>query len=189
MKDKTKVFLREYKAFRQYALNQQIPETEIPQLFAIYRKDNRTAEINGFRSHDNGNMATARQKAYIKRLTGNNGEGRLTDEYINSLSKQEASKLIDNLRGGDNQTVASQPANCIDKIVGAVCDNIVVSDKCADFDVDNYDEVRDNIREILATAGRQPTTPSTQSVFLLFRILAFARPEKMMRKSRGRGTR
>jgi len=164
MKDKNKVFLREYKAFRQYALKQQIPETEIPQLFAIHRKDNRPAEINGFRNHDNGDMATARQKAYIKRLAQNSGDSKLTDEYIDSLSKQAASKLINNLRGGDDQPVASQPTSCIDEIVGAVCDNIVVSGKSADFDVDNYDEVRDNIKEILTQLGDKRQHPARMRI-------------------------
>ena len=110
MKDKTKAFLRKYRAFRDYAQKIQIPEAEIPQLFAIHRKDSRTAEINGYRNHDNGDMATARQKAFIKRLTNNNGESKLTDEYIDSLSKQAASRLIENLVGGGGSAAAPQQA-------------------------------------------------------------------------------
>jgi len=107
MKDKTKVFLREYKTFRDYAQKHQIPDAEIPQLFAIFRKDERSAEINGFRNHDNG-MVTSRQKAYIKRLTDNNGESKFTDEYIEGLSKEGASKLIDMLVGGGSNAAAPQ---------------------------------------------------------------------------------
>ncbi len=37
----------------------------------------------------------------------------------------------------------------IDEIIHAVCGNIVVSDKHKDFDVDDYDDVRERVEEIL----------------------------------------
>jgi len=39
-------------------------------------------------------------------------------------------------------------ADYIEEIIGAVCYNVVVS-KHADFDIDDYDEVRERIKEIL----------------------------------------
>jgi len=41
----------------------------------------------------------------------------------------------------------------IDEIVDAVCDNVVLSSKYADFDIDDYNEVRERIKEILAKQG------------------------------------
>ena len=37
----------------------------------------------------------------------------------------------------------------IDDIIGAVCDNIVLNSKYSDFDVDDYDEVRERVQELV----------------------------------------
>jgi hypothetical protein len=41
----------------------------------------------------------------------------------------------------------------IDEIMGAVCYNVVVTRKHADFNIDDYNEVRERIREILEKRG------------------------------------
>ena len=40
----------------------------------------------------------------------------------------------------------------IDEIVGVVCDNVVLNSRHDDFDIDNYDDVRYRIREIMSHA-------------------------------------
>lgn len=58
-----------------------LDNAELIQLFAIYRKDKRTDRING-----NGEQATEKQKAFLKRLGV---------EFDPQLTKEEASELID----------------------------------------------------------------------------------------------
>ena len=99
MDSKMENFLKEYNTFRRYAEQQQTSENEATtlQLFAIFRKDERSNEINGKRA-DADQPATERQKAYIKSIYARNGV-QFTEESVNKLTKREASKVINSFKG------------------------------------------------------------------------------------------
>ncbi len=103
-------FLKEYGTFKQFAQQQQISnsEPETIQLFAIYRKDERTDSIMGIRNGinkenkttSNGEQsATDKQKAYIKSIYEKNGVAYNEDD-IQKLTKRQASEIINSFKGG-----------------------------------------------------------------------------------------
>lgn len=102
MEDKMEDFLKEYYSFKQYAEEQQITanDAETIQLFAIFRKDKRSNEINGKKT--NGDQtATEKQKAYIKSIYEKNGIT-FDEQEIQRLTKKQASEIINSLKSVTN---------------------------------------------------------------------------------------
>ena len=112
MSGKIESFIREYKAFKEFATSEQLTErgAELIQLFAIHRKDERS---NGFFEKrqipagpihtrrtlpNDGRPITESQKAYIRDLLRTNGV-ECDDGKIESMTKEEASEFIDSLKG------------------------------------------------------------------------------------------
>ncbi len=102
MEEKMENFIKEYGTFKQFAVEQKITnnEPETIQLFAIFRKDERTNEImertNG--SNKNGEAAaTEKQKSYIRSIYTQKGM-EFKEEDMDKLTKKEASRIINSLR-------------------------------------------------------------------------------------------
>lgn len=102
-------FLKEYNTFKQYADQQNITtsEAETTQLFAIFRKDERTNRIMEMRNGsnkenkttDNGEQpATEKQKTYVKNIYEQNGIS-YNEEEMQKLTKNQASEIINSLKG------------------------------------------------------------------------------------------
>ena len=68
-------------------------------LYAIYRKDLRANRLNKESNTDN-DMATAKQKGYLLDLAEEKGM-RLTQSDVDKMTKEEASRTINALLGGD----------------------------------------------------------------------------------------
>ena len=78
-----------------------IPVNNIAMLYAIYRKDLRTDRINGngYITGSNQN-STERQKQYLRDLAETRGY-LVTEEMLDDMSREEASKTIKTILEGD----------------------------------------------------------------------------------------
>lgn len=74
---------------------------DITMLYAVYRKDLRANRLNnnGFKSDVDGQMATEKQKNYLLNLAKAKG-AKLTEDDINKMTRQQASRAIDTLLEG-----------------------------------------------------------------------------------------
>jgi hypothetical protein len=90
-------FIKEYSVFKKFAEQQRINnESTILQLFAIYRKDKRSKNIE---SINNNQSATEKQKAYVKKIYEINGKN-YNEEDLQKLTKKEASNIIESFKKG-----------------------------------------------------------------------------------------
>ena len=96
-------FLKEFGAFKQFAQKEQISidGAETVNLFAIYRKDERSNDIMANKNSSlrmNGDQpATDKQKAYIRNIYEQNGIEHKVDD-LQKLTKRQASEIIESLK-------------------------------------------------------------------------------------------
>ena len=73
---------------------------EVTTLYAIYRKDLRADKINNKESNADNKMATEKQKNYLLDLAEEKSM-RLTQSDVDKMTKEQASRTINALLGGD----------------------------------------------------------------------------------------
>jgi len=97
---KSEGFVKDFWEFRFELARKGIEATvsDLVTLYAIYRKDLRAQRLNG--SKENSELATERQKEYLRELAKDRGF-RLTESDIDKMTKEEASKAITTMLGGD----------------------------------------------------------------------------------------
>ena len=107
--DGKKEFVEEFKEFSDELQDAGIDTTveQAVNLFAIFRKDLRTERINGDEFikeneivTESSELATEKQKQFLKKLADERGID-ISEIEIDSMSKQEASKQITDLLGGE----------------------------------------------------------------------------------------
>jgi adenine-specific DNA methylase len=95
-----KDFSEFYKEIRRTRVN--ATAKEVTTLYAIYRKDLRANRLNNKNAKLNAGeqMTTEKQKNYLLDLAEEKGM-RLTEQDVDKMTREQASKTIDALLGGD----------------------------------------------------------------------------------------
>lgn len=100
--DKTE-FVKDFSEFNNEAkkTNIELETRDVAMLYAVYRKDLRADRFhnNNARSSADNQMATKKQKQYLLDLTKAK-KAKLTEDDINKMTRQQASKAIDTLLEG-----------------------------------------------------------------------------------------
>ncbi|MGC9085776.1 MAG: hypothetical protein ACP5IT_06310 [Thermoproteota archaeon] len=102
-----KEFLAEFKRFCEELRDTgiEVKDEQAINLFAIYRKDIRANNMNSKKidnkAGEGAKLATEKQRKLIENLAKEKGL-RISQEEMDSLSKKQASRLIDKLLGGSS---------------------------------------------------------------------------------------